>query len=74
MNKFEKKYPKIFKTLTDAGVGKRKARRMIRLAVFKNGHKHTGDMRAPNGFCVWSQQGEVFRKTWMDANDAYYSE
>lgn len=72
MNKFEKKYPKIFKTLTDAGVGKRKARRMIRMAVFtQDGLAY--DTPYADFFCIWFKQGSNFLGTWMHVSKVQYN-
>ncbi|MGL6084739.1 MAG: hypothetical protein ACRC29_02330 [Enterobacterales bacterium] len=70
MKRNEYKYPRILATLIGAGVGRRKARRMIKHAEFV-GHKTQNsafrdDSASIAGFCIWCDQGK-YASAWMEA-------
>lgn len=70
----ERDYPICLASLTFAGIGKRKAKRMIRHAVFLFG-KHGGldlcwDTKAAD-FCYHSEQGK-FCQDWRHAMHVQY--
>lgn len=72
MKRNEFKYPLILASLIASGVGKRKARRMVKRAAFTQ-HKICGscvDVAYPLAFCVWADQGS-YTKTWMEASKNY---
>lgn len=73
MKRKEFSHPIMLAKLISRGVGRRKARRMIKHAVFV-GHK-TGtrfafwDDSNIAGFCIWADQGK-YMHSWLEANNA----
>lgn len=65
----ERDYPICLTSLTNSGIGKRKAKRMIRHAVFQYGKLgnmwRCWDMSAA-GFCIHKEQGK-YCKEWQHA-------
>lgn len=72
----EYKYPIMLATLMSAGVGRRKARRMIKHAVFVNrtsdSFSASYDTPCIAGFCIWADQGK-YGKSWLEVNNAAQS-
>ncbi|MGL5456754.1 MAG: hypothetical protein ACRDB3_17935 [Citrobacter telavivensis] len=73
MKRNEYKYPVMLATLIGAGIGRRKARRMIKHAVFVNrtsdSFSASYDTSCIAGFCIWADQGK-YAMSWVGANDA----
>lgn len=76
MKRKEYKYPRMLAALMAGGIGRRKARRMIKHAVFI-GHKvgnmgYRYDDDSISGFCIWVDQGK-YMNSWLEANNAKYA-
>lgn len=71
----ERDYPICLESLTFAGIGKRKAKRMIRHAVFLFGKRGDIDLcwdTEASGFCYHMEQGKYYRD-WQHAMDVEFS-